>query len=199
MGILMSSIFYQDKFSRQLPLTGLFIECVGNQMSSAEGADSVDVVEAIKKALVVSELVSGDPTDDQIVYMVGRLNDMATENAAKPDAGGPQNSKGKFFAGYFTDWAANLDYVTLCLYAAGYDYAKARKYYETVDHQSLIAIAHEKLKFDFERARVSLEASLFGFGGGYKATPKEGDNVIDLTTGGEEANRALEEMAKGVF
>ncbi|MEA3242339.1 MAG: hypothetical protein U9Q19_02725, partial [Pseudomonadota bacterium] len=75
----------------------------------------------------------------------------------------------------------------------------ARKYYETVDHQSLIAIAHEKLKFDFERARVSLEASLFGFGGGYKATPKEGDNVIDLTTGGEEANRALEEMAKGVF
>jgi hypothetical protein len=198
-GDVVASIFYQDKFKRQLPLTGLFIECVGDLMGESSVTESAEVVEVIKKALSLSELVAGEPTEEEIVYMIGRLNDMAEKSPLNDADSGPQNGKGKYFAGYLTDWAANLDYVTLCLYAAGYDYENARKYYETVDHQSLIAIAHEKLKFDFERARVALEASLFGFGGGYKDTPKEGDNVVDLTSGGEDANRHMESVVKGLF
>lgn len=195
----MASIFYQDKFNHQLPLTGLFIECVGDLMVNQDETTAEDVVVSIKKAMLLSELVVDEPAEDQVLYMIDRLNSMAGEIAQRSADAAPDNSKGKYFAGYLTDWAANLDYVTLCLYAAGYDYEKARQYYEKVDHKSLIAIAHEKLKFDFERARVALEASLFGFGGGYKATPKEGDSVIDLTSGGPEAERALEAMCKGVF
>ena len=195
----MASIFYQDKFNHQLPLTGLFIECVGGLMTNQDETAATETVDSIKKAMLLSELVTEDPTEDQVLYMIERLNAMAGEISQKSNDAASENTKGKYFAGYLTDWAANLDYVTLCLYTAGYDYEKARQYYEKVDHKSLIAIAHEKLKFDFERARVALEASLFGFGGGYKSTPKEGDNVVDLTSGGPEAERALEAMCKGVF
>lgn len=192
----MASMFYLDRFKREMPLTGLFIECVGH-LTKGEEADAAGVVEILGSALVDSGLVEKDPTESQIIYIAGRMKEMR-EGDEKTDS--PLTpSSGKYFAGYFTEWAAELDYVSLCLYVSDYDYDAARRHYEETDYQSIIAIAHEKLKLDFENARVSFEASLFGFGGGYKNTPKEGDNVVDLVNGGEEANRTMEAMMKGFF
>lgn len=194
----MASMFYLDRFKREMPLTGLFIECVGHR-SQGEESDAARVVKILGDALVESGLVEKDPTDDQIVYIANRMKEMR-EGGEEKDKDSPLTpSSGKYFAGYFTEWAAELDYVTLCLYVSDYDYDTARRHYEETDYQSIIAIAHEKLKLDFEKARVSFEASLFGFGGGYKDTPKEGDNVVDLVNGGEEANRTMEAMMKGFF
>ena len=193
----MESMFYLDRFKREIPLTGLFIECVGHH-AQGEEVDAESTVKILKAAMLESGIVDKDPTDAQIIYIAERMKEMREGDISKDSPMTPSSS-GKYFAGYFSEWAAGLDYVTLCLYVADYDYDTARRYYEGTDYQSLIAIAHEKLKLDFEKARVSFEASLFGFGGGYGKTPKEGENVVDLVDGGEDANRTMEAMMKGFF
>lgn len=197
----MATLFYEDRFERRLPLTGLFIECFGKEVAEIDNPSGADIVRVISETLIKCGLVEGEPSEEDVVYVVERMNLLAADGEVKGKGADAPNGKGKFFAGYFMEWASGLEFHALCLYAAGYDYEKARRLYEEVDHKSLIAIAHEKLQFDFERARVALEASLFGFGGGYKDTPKSDDssNVIDLTGDSPEADRILKSMCKGIF
>lgn len=193
----MSTIFYEEKFNPQIPLTGLFMEHLGVKIEQAGGVSAEIAVEVIKECLVECDVLK-DVTEEQLVGVVKRINDLA-EKPTSEDEGAGSTGKGKFFAGYLTDWANGLDYAKLCLYLADYSYHTAREYYEKIDQQIIIAIAHDKLRQDFENARVVFEASLFGFGGSYGNTPKEGEEVIDLMEGGERANRAMEQLTKGFF
>lgn len=192
----MTTIFYQEKFNPQIPLTGLFMEHLGVKIEQAGGVSAEIAVGVIKDCLLECDVLE-EVSEDQLIGVVKRINDLA-EAPAKEDSADASTGKGKFFAGYLTDWANGLDYAKLCLYLADYSYHTAREYYEKIDQQIIIAIAHDKLRQDFENARVVFEASLFGFGGSYGNTPKEGEEVIDLE-GGERANRAMEQLTKGFF
>ena len=195
----MPSHFYQDRFIHTIPLTGLFVEHLGIKVKEAGGLTEENVVPTIAQCLVDCGLVEKEATEAQVAGVIERLQEIEKKDLEGKGERSPDTGKGKYFAGYLTDWATNLNYVQLCLYAADFDYPRARKYFEEVDQQSLIALAHDKLRFDFERARVSFEAALFGFGGKYKDTPGEGDSVIDLTQDGEDANKRLERAVKGLF
>lgn len=196
----MSSFFYEDRFNRILPLTGLFMERLGVKVEEAGGLNETNLMPVITSCIKECELVEGEVEEKHVLEVISRLKELESESdqdGKKP--GSNKTGKGRFFAGYLTDWATKLNYVQLCLYAANFDYQKAREYFEKRDQQSIIALAHDKLRLDFEMARVSFEAALFGFGGKYKDTPGEGDIEIDLTEGGERANRAFESLTKGFF
>lgn len=192
----MPSIFYQEKFDQPLLITGLFLERLGVKVEEAGGMTEENAEEILSQCLVDCQIVQKSPTEEQLAYVLSRLQ----EKGDKDKSTAPESSgKGKHFAGFFTSWANSMDFATLCLYIADYNHSKARELYENLDQRSVVALAHERLRFDFEKARVSFEACLFGFGGGYGKTPNEGDIDIDLTTGGERANKAFEELTKGFF
>lgn len=187
----MASEFYRDYFDRKIPLTGLFIEHLGNKMKKApEDIDPVMLLEILEECLIETGLLK-EPTEEQLVSVLKDLQSCYEEGKKDTEGTTWSNNKGKNFAGYLQEWATSLSYDKLCLYVAGFDYVKAREYFETRDQRSIVAIADEKLRLEFELARVSFEASLFGFGGGYKATPKEGDADFDLTSDDEVAVEAL--------
>ena len=198
----MPSFLYEDRFVRTLPLTGLFVEHLGIKIEQAGGLTEENVFPTVSQCLLDCGLVEGEVKEKHVVEIITRLKRLEEEDEAKERSEPEEDSgKGKFFAGYLSHWATQLNYVQLCLYAADFDYLKAREYFEKQDQQSIIALAHDKLRFDFERARVAFEAALFGFGGKYKDSPGGDDNavVIDLTDGGERANRAFETLTKGVY
>lgn len=190
----MASIFYQDKFDRQIPLTGLFLECLGNYVKEL-GDELTDeaILHAVQRALMKSELRK-EPSEEDLAYVAEELTRRSAAAEERQGDAKATSIKGRYFSGYLTDWAYGLNFDKLCLYVADYDYPKARELYETLDQQSVVALADEKLRLEFERARVTFEAALFGFGGGYKDTPKEGDATFDLTDDNQSAERALKNM-----
>jgi hypothetical protein len=156
------------------------------------------MVPILSQCLLDCDLVEGDVKEEHLAEIISRLQALEKESRER-EGSSSKTGKGKYFAGYLTEWATNLNYVGLCLYAADFDYSKAREYFEKYDQQSIIALAHDRLRMDFEKARVAFEASLFGFGGKYKDTPGDADVEIDLTDGGERANKAFESLTKGFF
>ena len=189
----MSSEFYLDYFERKVPLTGLFLEHLGKSVSEAgEITAQEEMVKLVGDCLKQVGLLK-DPTTSETLDVIADIESCYKKPGEENEINKP-DSKGKFFAGYFAEWASEMKYDTLCLYVANFEYAKARNYFESQDQRSIIAIADEKLRLEFELARVSFEASLFGFGGSYKGTPKEGDQGFDLSTDGEVAEQALKNL-----
>lgn len=190
----MNSQFYKDKFERRIPVTGLFMERVGVLIKDQGGAlDQGQMAEVMVQALVETGLVA-EPTEDDLEYLALEINKRYKDKEGEEEKDRPPTGKGKHFAGYFSEWASEMAYDRLCFYAAGFDYAKAREYFETYDQLAIVALADEKLRLEFELARVTFEASLFGFGGGYKDTPREGESVFDLTQEGQAAERTLKDL-----
>lgn len=190
---MMSSEFYKDRFSRRIPLTGLFMERLGALVSEhGDVTEEVTMVAIVGQAMIDAKLVE-EITDEALTEVVTQLNEHRDEKKGDEEGAKPQG-QGKHFAGYFSEWASGLSYDKLCFYAAGYDYAKAREYFENHDQRSILALADEKLRLEFELARVSFEAALFGFGGSYKDTPREGDSVFDLSDDSQIAENALKNL-----
>lgn len=189
----MPSEFYLERFERKIPLTGMFLERMGKLISAAGEVDDEGMVEIIAQAMVDAGLVE-EPTDEAVAGIIVDLNAIYGDKKDKKEEEDKPTGKGKHFAGYFAEWASSLSFDKLCFYAAGFDYAKAREYFVTLDQRSVVAIADEKLRLEFELARVSFEAALFGFGGGYKNTPREGESVFDLSSGGQDAEKALKNL-----
>lgn len=191
----MPTVFYQDKYEQPLPITGMLLEILGIKLKQFEEAPTGDDVHQVLRQCLEESGLAKDPTDEQVVYVAEELQQRHEKTQEKGEEASGAKGKGKYFAGYFADWASDMPYDKLCFYVAGYDYAKAKDYYETHDQQTIVALADEKLRLEFELARVSFEASLFGFGGGYKDTPKEGDAVFDLSIDGDESGeRALKNL-----
>ena len=131
----MPSEFYLDKFERSIPLTGLFMERLGLLVSGAGGqVDEAGMLVLLAQAMQDAHLVEATATDEQVQEVVISIEEYHREQAEKADE--PQSTgKGKHFAGYFSEWASALSYDKLCFYAAGYDYAKAREYFESHDQR----------------------------------------------------------------
>lgn len=192
----MSTQFYQDRFERRLPITGLFLERLGRTVEGLRDRGD-DLTEALLVGLVTQCLkecgLVEEAQEEDVVYVIQQLEELYKDNEETEEVSSP-SGKGKNFAGYLAEWAYGLSYDKLCLYIADFDYTRAQQYYESLDQRSIVAIADEKLRLDFEKARVSFEASLFGFGGSYKATPKEGEVDFDLTQDSSAAERALKNL-----
>lgn len=192
----MPTIFYQAKYESVFPITGLFLELLGIKLQNLEQTPTNEEFAVILIDCLKESELCKEPSDKELSYVVEELEKRHKNTEDKRDREGESNKtgKGKHFAGYFADWASAMTYDKLCFYVADYDFAKAKDYYETQDQQTIVAIADEKLRLEFEKVRAAFEAALFGFGGGYKDTPREGDSSFDLTEDSKSAERALKNM-----
>lgn len=186
----MATPFYTDLLTDELPITSLFMEYVTTHLAAMPADEREDrFYELLTTGLQVCDVTKGAPTDTQVEDVARRISERAQEK--EDDASPSKSGAGRFFAGYLTEWAGKLDPTALCLYAANYDYWLARRYYCELDQQTLAAIARNKLQLEFERARATFEASLFGFGGKYKDTPSGADSEFDLSKDDKAAEMAL--------
>jgi hypothetical protein len=192
----MPTIFYQAKYESVFPITGLFLELLGIKLQSFEQTPTNEETAVILLDCLKESGLRKEPAEDDLRYVVEELEKRHQDSEEKRNKEGESNKtgKGKHFAGYFASWASEMTYDKLCLYVADYDFTKAKDYYETQDQQTIVAIADEKLRLEFEKVRAAFEAALFGFGGGYKDTPREGDSSFDLTEDSKSAERALKNM-----
>ena len=175
----MPTLFYKSHFSPELPITFLFTEHLMAVLQGIEPQEREEkFVEVVALSLQVCGVTKGAPTEEELVSVIERLNEQALKEREEDDLA---IQGGRNFAGYFIQWAGKLHAEALTLFLADYDFERARRYYCELDQQAVIAIASERLRLEFERARVSFEAALFGFGGSYKGSPKDGDADFDLT------------------
>jgi hypothetical protein len=189
----MPSVFYNEFFRTDPPLTSLFVEYIASRLADLPEQDREQAyLKVVSEGLVACRLVEGRPSEDLAVSVAIRLGEATGQAGAK--GGGGETQAGRFFAGYLTEWATKLNPEGLCCYLADYDYDRAYRYYCELDQQTLVAIAHDKLGLELERARVGFEAALFGFGGKYKGTPGEADKEFDLTKDSAAAEVALKNL-----
>jgi hypothetical protein len=188
----MPSEFYKDRFERKIPITGLFLERVGALSQEAERElDEQGVVDVIVQALQDTGLCD-HPSDEDLEYVSYQLNQRLSKEHKEGGKAGARSGSSLF--GYFAEWASSLEYDKLCFYVAGFDYAKAKELFEQLDQQVIEALANEKLRLEYQLATVSFESALFGFGGGYKDTLKEGDQVFDLDSENTSAEQVLKNL-----
>ena len=185
----MESIF-SVHLNRRFPLSMYFFELLEQLTSDIrDNADEEngDIVftAAIDKALKGAG-VCNNPKQDDIIYVVTRLDEIrvkAEKEAAGADANAIQKTGPKQFAEDAMKWISELTPDNMCLHIAGYNFDKGMELYCKVDREDVIHLGRQKVEQEWEMMRVKLEASLFGFGGGYGDGPNENETVIDLTDG----------------
>jgi hypothetical protein len=185
----MPSIFHRARFSIRTPLTSLFLEHFSLELTKLTPEEREDqFVEVLARCMEECGLSEGPPSDDQLIEIADRLNQVVPTEETED---GQTLRGGSHFSGYFIEWSGKLRADGLCLYLADYDYPRANRLYCELDQQLVVAIASEKLRLEFERARVAFEAALFGFGGSYKGSPQGDEKVFDLTKDNAAAEVAL--------
>jgi len=181
----MGSIFYKAAFDRRFPVTLLLLERISAVFS--EGAEQMgqeEVDTAIRRCLVECGLLT-KVTDDDVTYLMGRLNKMVEEN--KGDDPVPPSAK-KTFASSYTHWAHKLQTDSVCLLAAGFDYFLAERMYREMDKEDLTEVAKQFLMREWEKIKIGYESVVYGSGGSYDGDSGGGgdgggSNVVDISDG----------------
>lgn len=100
-----------------------------------------------------------------------------------------EDFKPQSFGELYLRWALKLDAWSTCLYLAGGDPLQADRLYYEVDREDLLSAFSVRVDHEMERINSTMEAAMYGFGGGYKTDKSRssgaGSNdgpVYDLTT-----------------
>lgn len=199
------SIFYQERYEQPWTLTFMIVE----RFAALQKAVSVEDLQDpqvtymnLEQALIERHgIESLDPGESEIEYLLQRLNELAEKIDLEPDQ--DENAPQGFGTAFF-QYLQKLDAAGNCLYLAGGDYERARRYYRELDVRTVAYVVEHKVHTEWERHRVAMEASLYGFGGNYKgdagaSSGGEGaDKTFDLTEGGDRASlMALSNALKG--
>lgn len=188
---------FADSRNRRFPLTFLLLELIRDATEGVEVVNEASVLlhAAILVRILKEEKIVAKPTDDDVEYVFARLQAKLESNAAaKP---GPKRSGKRGFGEYYVEWLNEMHPEELCFYLADYDFNRAKQIYCTLDYDDVYKLAEYKIKHIFEHNRILLEATAFGFGGGYDDGGSSDKNVstgaFDMTTGSSEG---MAELAK---
>jgi len=121
------------------------------------------------------------PTPEMVEYLAIRVEGVREEISVADSLEPPSNAKS--FATDFMKWTAALTSEEICLYAADYDLATARTYYEMEDRDTVLYLCKKKVEERWQQVIISFESCLFGFGGKYKGSEGDSDGntqVFDL-------------------
>jgi len=193
----MGSIFYEAAFNRRFPVTLLLLEHIS--VVFGEGAEDMgqeEVDRALRECLVTCGLVT-KATDDDIEYLMGRLNEMVMKDKEMEDP--PPPSTKKSFASSYTLWAHKLQTDHVCLLAAGFDFFLAERMYREMDKEDLTEVAKQFLMREWEKIKIGYESVVYGFGGSYDGdNGGGGGNVVDIKDGAK-SQSAMAELKKMGF
>jgi hypothetical protein len=181
--------------NRRFPISFLLLELIKEATTGIEPINEAGVLlhAAILTKILKDEKIVAKPTDLDIEYVFGRLQaKLESSTAAKP---GEKRSGKRGFGEYFIDWLNEMQPEELCFYLAEYDFYKAKTIYSELDFDDVYKMTEYKVKREFEQNRILLEASAFGFGGGYDDGAKKAadENTFDLTAPSSEG---MAELAK---
>jgi len=192
----MSSLFYKELArgkQREIPITYLLLEIMEKMESEIE---NLDVFQALEISLEWAGILpKGGLDEEQATKLVERIRKMSTpaqEEKSSPESFGkaPGKSSKRGFGSEYLRRFTSLPIAEKCLFAAGYDYTRARELYCTLDKE----ISEEVIKavFDekFSSLQVEFEAVVFGMGGtfgGGVSSADEGE-VIDHSVPTESAS-----------
>ena len=197
----MGSIFYKAAFDRRFPVTLLLLERISEVFSAgAEEMGQSEVDSSLRKCLVDCGVVK-KVTDDDITYLMGRLNTMVEESKDADDPAPPSSKK--TFASSYTLWAHKLQTDHVCLLAAGFDYFLANRMYMEMDKEDLTEVAKQFLMREWEKIKIGYESVVYGFGGSYSGDDDGGggggnSNVVDISDG-KASKSAMAELKKMGF
>lgn len=187
----MNTIFYKARFERPVPVTYLLVERVSALLADSEPDEEV-AYKAVRQAMIDCDSL-GTPTDAQVAYVIQRLSAVAPKDGADKPAV-EKDQDGKSFAGGFLKWIREMAPEDFCLFVSGNDYNRAVTLYCVVDKDDVMVMADRKVAEEWERSRISLEAALFGFGGGYGKDKGKDGIEMDLESGGGEGFKKLNQM-----
>ena len=195
----MPSLFYEAAFSRRFSVPYLLFEDIGEQSKELRPEDAEAHLEEIIRSSLTKCLGMKNVADDDVVYVVSRLEKLAIESAERQAEAEKQapSSKKQSFATSFAKWIGELDPHNLCLAIAGYDYDKAYHLYTTVDRDDVTAMSEQWMEKEWEMIKVGYESVVYGFGGGYedKAT-MDVDVSSDSHTQGQVISKEVLESVK---
>lgn len=185
----MPGLFYRLENENRFPITLLLVETLvvlGEHNPDSQYGDLIAT--AIKKAGVVDK--KHKVTKEDVEYVVKRLEGMKkTEEPSEGESKQPERGLGTDFLG----WLSDLDSEGLCLFIAGFDSFRAREIYRTWDREEVTKASQLLLHCEWQKLKASFEATMYGFGGGYKKEQPPGQEVwqedenttvFDLTAGG---------------
>lgn len=190
------STFYQRRSgpAKSLPITYLLLESI---QASVTADPEVSTLEALSHAATLC--FTRKLTQDEISTLAVELQRISAEEAAKDkpqEKGKEQTTLGSTYMA----WLGKLPADKLCYLISGFDPAKAEQLYCEVDHRTVSEMAASYIEQQWQLVQVSYEASMYGFGGGYKNDKSaaswsgENTNTFDLTKGGSEAIAALKSV-----
>ena len=163
----------------------LFFEVLAAGLESFSDKDTT--VGAVISSCLIKSGLTESPTSDQIEYSAMRMEMMKDEEQKKEDEDKKPLSKTgkKAFAQDALEWLSSLVPENLCLYIANYNLDEASRLYCEVDREDVMHMGSQKVEQEWEMMRVKMEASLFGFGGGYEGSGSSDKDttVVDLTNG----------------
>ena len=176
----MPSIFLRNLNEKPVVVSFLFFEVLG---AICEKDPDIEMGELIATGLVqtnqrtVQEIQSNP---DIIAYAASRMD--LTGKSVAEDQQKPHSRK-RQYGGQFIHWFENLSAEEKCLFAADYDYDKARFLYCDIDRGDACEIIRAKFDLVFETGILDFEATVFGMGGSFGGSSGLGE-VTDFSTPG---------------
>lgn len=192
----MSSLFYKEIArgrQREIPITYLLLEIMEKMESEIE---NLDVFQALEISLGwAGVLPEGGLAEEQAVKLVERMRKMsstAPEEKSSPEGFGKSTGKSskRGFGSEYLRRFTSLPIAEKCLFAAGYDYNKAKELYCVLDKEVSEEVIKAAFDEKFSSLQVEFEAVVYGMGGSFGgggSSAEEGE-VIDHSVPTESAS-----------
>lgn len=189
---------FLEAAERPIPLSFLMLEYLNVRRHELEKEESERTLgEVVEEACRVCGFE--DITKEKILYLVTRMS-RSSEERKKGGGAKALLRANRDFGGALAEWISGLEPAEVCLWLSSGDLLQANYLYSSADVEEVAALVDVMIQYAFQQAKVRYEAALFGFGGGYKRTPKEGTKVYNLEDPSpEEEDAALEALRQMGF
>jgi hypothetical protein len=170
------SIFYNHRrFNLSLRSVQAYIEIT--QENDKEG-DPVD--QAVRVLTGFCGVVA--PAEEDLDYFVERIQGLAKEMEDLEGESKPSRKNPSFGSSYQT-FLQGADVETTIFRMTGYNYDQSKIIYCKMDRDDALSLVRDYLRHQSELNLVSMESSMYGFGGSYKKdTQEKASNVVNLET-----------------
>lgn len=172
------SVFYMHAYGRRFPVPLMALECYA--LGSEKAGSDQELLDVLVSTISTHCKISA-PKESDIDYFLTRLKEIKaeiSENSAE------EMVKGKTFGSAYMDYISKLPVDAALLKMVNYDIGAAEKLYCNIDRDDVIQLVRDYIRGKAEENLVSMEASMYGFGGHYEKDKKDsgGSKGIDIST-----------------
>lgn len=168
------SLFYRERYSQRFPVSLLALERLHHLQRTEPPEDAI--IEVLVECCGIKE-----PTQDDFIYLLERIDEVNRECDSKPPPSGYSTQDKKGLGSDFNKFISSLPLDQIILWMVQFDHDKARKLYCEVDRTTVMQAVKDFSTAILEGNKFLFEAVLYGFGGSYKGDSSDDAEVIDLS------------------